>query len=60
MAGVEELGTADDTSVQADPSQCSMSTPAGCPVGSVVEPEAQQSVASAHANPDRYPPPGLG
>ena len=49
IAGVVELGTDDDMSVQVDPFQCSMRTPADVPLLSVVAPEAQQSVGTGAA-----------
>ena len=42
-----------------DPSQCSMSTPEAMPVLSVVDPDAQQSVAVTQVRPLRYPPSGV-
>ena len=53
IAGVVELGTDDDMSVQVDPFQCSMRTPADVPLLSVVAPEAQQSLALAQPMPLR-------
>ena len=46
-------GTEAETSVHEEPSQCSISIPDAIPVLSVVAPEAQQSVASAHSSPLR-------
>ena len=51
IPGVEESGTDADTSLHAAPSQCSMRTPAALPSLSVLDPEAQQSVALTHARP---------
>jgi hypothetical protein len=60
MAGVDESATDADTSVQVDPSQCCMMIPEAAPLLPVVDPDAQQSVASTHARPERYPPLGVG
>ncbi|MGA2473647.1 MAG: hypothetical protein ABSG39_09140 [Acidimicrobiales bacterium] len=51
MPGVEESGTDAETSVQVDPFHCCMTIPDAFPLLSVVAPDAQQSVASAHARP---------
>ncbi len=53
-------GTEAETSVHEEPSQCCTSIADAIPVLSVVAPEAQQSVASTHSSPLRYPPLGLG
>ena len=59
MPGVEESGTDAETSVQVEPSQCSMMSPDAIPVSSVVAPDAQQSEAVTQVRPYRYPPLGL-
>src|ERR1700728_3615303 len=52
--GDAEPGTDADASVHVEPSQCSTSNPDAVPVtGSVVAPEAQQSVAPTHSRPLR-------
>ena len=53
-------GSEVETSVHEEPSQCCISIPDAIPLPSVVAPEAQQSVASTHSSPLRYPPLGLG
>ena len=62
IAPVAPVGSGTDVerSVHEEPSQCCISIPDAVPLLSVVEPEAQQSVASTHSRPLRYPPLGLG
>ena len=51
MPAVEASGTVEDVSVHAAPFQCCNRNPEAMPLVSVVDPEAQQSVASAHVMP---------